>query len=73
MIGKSSGAAGIAFWINENYGLRASEAVDKKDPLVVSLKEWVDAEYACGRVTTLSTHEIEEKIEELTGGKLRRL
>ena len=73
MIGKSSGAAGIAFWINENYGLRASEAVDKKDPLVVSLKEWVDAEYAGGRVTTLSTHEIEEKIEELTGGKLRRL
>ena len=73
MIGKSSGAAGIAFWINENYGLKASEAVDKKDPLVTSLKEWVDAEYAGGRQTTLSTHEIEEKIEELTAGRLRRL
>ena len=73
MIGKSSGAAGIAFWINENYGLKASEAVDKKDALVTSLKEWVDAEYAGGRQTTLSTHEIEEKIEELTAGRLRRL
>ncbi len=73
MIGKSSGAAGIAYWINENYHLSANEAVDKKDPLVAKIKEWVDTEYADGRQTTLSTHEIEEKIEELSGGRLCRL
>ena len=73
MIGKSSGAAGIAYWINENYHLGVNEAVDKRDPLVTQLKEWVDTQYADGRVSTLSTHEIEEKIEELSGGKFRRL
>ena len=33
LLGKASGLAGIAYWINENYRLSASEAIDKKDPL----------------------------------------
>ena len=73
LIGKTSGLAGIAYWINENYRLSPSEQVDKKTPLVVALKEWIDAEYADGRQTTLSNMELEEKIEELSGGKLKRL
>ena len=73
MIGKSSGLAGIAYWINENYQLSANEAVDKKSDLVVALKQWIDAEYEDGRQTTLSNTELETKIEELSGGKYRRL
>jgi len=73
MIGKNSGLAGIAYWINDNYNLPATEAVDKKSPLVEKLKEWIDAEYEGGRQTTLSVHELEMKIEELSGGQLRRL
>ena len=73
MIGKASGLAGIAYWINENYSLSAEKAVDKKDPLVVALKAWIDNEYADGRQTTLSTHELEEKIEELSGGRFSKL
>ncbi len=73
LIGKASGLAGIAYWINENYCLPPSEAVDKKSELVVALKAWIDKEYEDGRQTTLSTPELEEKIEELTQGKLRRL
>ena len=73
MIGKSSGLAGIAFWINENYRLRDDEAVDKRDPLVVELKKWIDAEYEGGRQTSLSTGELEEKIEELSGGRFSKL
>lgn len=73
MIGKSSGLAGIAYWINENYGLPASETVSKKDPLVLALKDWIDLEYEDGRQTTLSVGELELKIEELSGGKLKRL
>ncbi len=73
LLGKASGLAGIAYWINENYRLSASEAIDKKDPLVIAVKEWIDAEYEDGRQTTLSTGEIEEKIEELSGGRFRRL
>ena len=73
LLGKASGLAGIAYWINENYRLSANEAIDKKDPLVIALKEWIDAEYEDGRQTTLSNSEIEEKIEELSGGRFCRL
>ena len=73
IIGKASGLAGIAYWINENYQLSANEAVDKRDPLVTALKAWIDAEYVGGRQNSLSTHELEEKIEVLSEGRLKRL
>ena len=73
MIGKSSGLAGIAYWINDNYDLPASKAVGKHDRLVEDLKAWIDAEYEGGRQTSLSVNELETKIEELSGGALRRL
>ena len=72
-IGKTSGLAGIAYWINENYNLPESEAVSKRDPLVEQLKQWIDAEYEGGRQTTLATHELEAKIEQLSGGKYKRV
>ena len=72
-IGKTSGLAGIAYWINENYNLPESEAISKRDPLVEQLKQWIDAEYEGGRQTTLSTHELEAKIEQLSGGKYKRV
>ena len=73
LLGKTSGLAGIAYWINENYRLSPSEAVSKKDPLVIALKAWIDAEYEGGRQTSLSNPEIEEKIEELSGKRFCRL
>lgn len=71
-ISKTSGLAGIAYWINTNYRLKDGQAIDKKDPLVVSLKEWVDKEYEDGRQTALSNFEIENKIEELSGNRFKR-
>jgi isopropylmalate/homocitrate/citramalate synthase len=73
LIGKTSGLAGIAYWVNENYSLAPSEQVTKKTPMVIALKEWIDKEYAGGRQTSLSTSELEEKIETLSGGRLSRL
>ena len=73
LIGQNSGLAGVAYWINENYSLSPSEAVDKRDPLVSELKAWIDQQYADGRQTSLTTGELEEKIEVLSGGRLRRL
>ncbi len=73
MLGKASGLAGIAYWINENYRLSGNETVDKKDPLVIALKEWIDQEYEGGRQTTLSTCELEEKIDELSNHRFQKL
>lgn len=72
LIGKTSGLAGIAYWINQNYKLTGDEMVDKRDPLVIALKEWIDLSYEDGRQTTLSNMELEQKIAELSGGKYKR-
>jgi len=72
-ISKTSGLAGIAYWINNNYRLTGDEALDKRDSLVIALKEWVDKEYEDGRQTALSNGELEKKIEELSGGKYKML
>ncbi len=68
-IGKASGLAGIAYWINQNYGLSDDKKLDKKDPLVIAIKGWIDLEYEGGRQTVLSNKELELKIEELAPGR----
>ena len=73
MISKTSGLAGIAYWINQNYDLAGDELIDKRDPLVAAVKQWVDCEYEGGRTASLSTEELELKIEQLSNGKYKRL
>ena len=65
-ISKTSGAAGIAYWINEHYRLAGSEKMTKNDEIVLKMKDWVDEMYADGRTTSLSTGEIEDKLRELS-------
>ncbi len=72
-ISKTSGLAGIAYWINRTYGLEGEEALDKHSPPVIALKEWVDAQYEDGRQTVMTDHELEEKIAELSDGKYSRV
>ena len=72
MVSKTSGLAGIAYWINSNYELRGGDELDKRDPLVSAVKEWVDKEYEDGRTSSLSTDELETVIERLSNGKYRR-
>ena len=67
-VSKTSGLAGIAYWINQNYRLKGDRQVDKRSELVIKVKDWVDSEYEDGRTAALSNEELEEKIAELTGG-----
>ena len=55
-ISRTSGAAGIAMWMSKYL----KENIAKTDARVVSLKEWVDAQYDAGRVTTIGYKELEE-------------
>ena len=69
-IGKTSGAAGIAYWINQHFRLKdEAQKVQKHDPLVTQLKEWVDREYEDGRVTMIAHSEILDKIQEFAPGR----
>ena len=64
-ISKTSGLAGIAYWINQHYKLTGDDMVNKDHPLVIKLKDWVDEIYSDNRTISISTVELEEKIEEL--------
>ena len=57
-ISNTSGLAGIAVWINQYYGLKGVEAIDKKNEGVVTIKELIDQEYANGRITVISETEM---------------
>ena len=64
MITKTSGLAGIAYWINDHFGLEGDKCIDKRDPLVLSLKSRVDEEYENGRQNAITDGEMIEWIEE---------
>ena len=68
-ISKTSGLAGIAYWINVHYGLKGEQELKKNDPLVVAIKEWTDGLYEDGRQTVMSHGELEDKIAELAPGR----
>ena len=61
-ISSTSGLAGVAYWINAHYNLKGDDAVTKKDDIVIWIKDKVDAEYADGRQTAMSTEELEELV-----------
>ena len=60
-----SGVAGIAFWINSYYSVPAEMHIDKRDDLILKMKERVDAQYAEGRTTVISDGELDAMFREL--------
>ncbi|MBO5089169.1 MAG: 2-isopropylmalate synthase [Lachnospiraceae bacterium] len=63
-VSNTSGLAGIAHWINTHYKLRVEDKIDKSQPIVAAVKEWVDKEYDEGRVTSITDEELERVVEE---------
>ncbi len=63
-VSNTSGLAGIAHWINTHYKLRVENKIDKSEPIVAAVKEWVDKEYDDGRVTSITDEELERVVEE---------
>ncbi len=73
MVSNTSGASGIAHWLNSHFRLRGENAFDKQDPIVIELKGWVDKEYEEGRVTAISDGELEELSLELAAKQGRTI
>jgi isopropylmalate/homocitrate/citramalate synthase len=72
-ISKTSGLAGIAYWINQAYGLEGENALSKRDELVIAMKTQIDAEYEDGRQTVLTDHELDEMIQKLAPGRYQKV
>ncbi|MBQ6129959.1 MAG: 2-isopropylmalate synthase, partial [Lachnospiraceae bacterium] len=62
-VSNTSGLAGIAHWINTYYKLKEADHYQKNDPLITTLKEWVDEQYDEGRVTVLTDDELVAQID----------
>ena len=67
-IGKGSGCAGIAYWLNEHYKLTGARAYGKNDELVLKMRKEIDREYESGRETAMTVQELEKMAEKLSGG-----
>jgi hypothetical protein len=53
----NSGLAGIAYWIHTNIGEKAFEI--RKDHVgLIKIKDWIDEQYAQGRITSISDEEM---------------
>ena len=58
----TSGLSGIAHWMNTYYDLKGDKAIDKKSPIILKVKEWVDSEYEGGRISFISEDELVREI-----------
>ncbi|MGE4485540.1 MAG: 2-isopropylmalate synthase [Oscillospiraceae bacterium] len=68
-VSNTSGLAGIAYWLNAYYMLPEGEQVDKRDPVVAQIKEWVDIEYEEGRQTAIGDDELDEVVRGVAPGR----
>jgi len=64
-ISKTSGLAGIAYWVNQHYRLPEDQKLDKRDPIVQTMKTWIDQEYEDGRQNVMTDRELEQMLERL--------
>lgn len=60
-VSNTSGLAGVAYWLSGYLG----RTIDKREPIVASIKAWIDAEYAEGRVSMISDEELIAKLREV--------
>ena len=59
----TSGASGVAFWINQYYKKQGKPQVDKNATIVQAVYEWVMKQYDEGRITMISDEELKEQVK----------
>jgi isopropylmalate/homocitrate/citramalate synthase len=57
-VDKTSGTAGVAWWINSFFKLKGASQVTKQADAVRKITEWVDQQYSAGRNTSISDEEL---------------
>jgi isopropylmalate/homocitrate/citramalate synthase len=65
LLNQNSGAAGLLHWVKDQFGVKAVNGLDKRDPRLTPILDWIAAEYSDGRVTALGDEEMVEAMQEL--------
>ncbi len=60
IINDKAGAAGVAHWINSHLKLKGGIKVDKRHPGISKILKWIHEQYESGRVTSISSKEMEK-------------
>ncbi len=68
-----SGLAGIAHWMNSYFRLTGKHTMEKHDPLVIAVKDQVDALFAQGRNTVMGDEELEIMVRNADTDRYERL
>jgi citrate (Re)-synthase len=66
LIGQNSGAAGLVYWFKIYFGRRAAKIVDKRDPRLGVILDWIAAQYEACRQTSIGDEELEGIVAELS-------
>ncbi len=61
-VDKTSGSAGIAWWINDYFRLPRDRQVAKQSEAVQKIAQWIDAQYRDGRTTSISDAEMVSQV-----------
>lgn len=61
-----TGAAGIKHWVEAHYEIQ----IAKHDPRIIKIKDWIDAEYAADRVSSISDEEMFGWVQKAFGADL---
>ncbi len=61
LITDRSGIAGVGYWVNQYLQSKGLPPVDKRDPRVAKIFEWVEEQYKQGRNTSISPDEMLEQ------------
>ncbi len=57
-VDKTSGTAGVSWWINTYFNIPAAQRVDKRSEAVKKITDWVDTQYRQERTTSISDEEM---------------
>jgi citrate (Re)-synthase len=57
-VDKTSGTAGVSWWINTYFNIPPAQRVDKRSEAVKKITDWVDTQYRQERTTSISDEEM---------------
>jgi len=57
-VDKTSGTAGVSWWINTYFNIPPARRVDKRSEAVKKITDWVDVQYRQERTTSISDEEM---------------
>ena len=71
-VDKTSGSAGVAWWINAYFSLDRARQVNKQSDAVKKIAQWIDEQYRDGRTTSISDEEMAGAVRAYLPGLFQR-